>query len=79
MTAASLLLIVQGIQAAISAAPEVESVVENAKTWVSSLFSSGVITIAQQNAVNAQIDAIVAAFAGGTTPPEFQVQPDPGS
>lgn len=70
-------LIIQGVEAAISAAPAIESVVTAAKDWITSLASNGVITIAEQNRVHAHVDAYAAAVRSGIVPPEFTVEPDP--
>lgn len=77
MTAATFALVVQGIQAAIAAAPQIEAVATSAKNFITTLFENGVITAAQQNAVHAHVDAVAAAVANGQTPPEFVVAPDP--
>jgi hypothetical protein len=77
MDPATLMLIVQGVGAAISAAPQIEAVVVSAKNFITSLFEGGVITIDQQAAVHSHIDALVAAANSGTVPPEFQVGADP--
>lgn len=77
MSIASILLIVQGIQAAIAAAPGVIAVVEKGKDLISALFTAGKITKEQQDALHARIDADAALAASGIVPPEFQVEPDP--
>lgn len=77
MTAAALALVIQGIQAAIAAAPQIEAVVTAGKDYITALFSAGAITADQQNAVHAHVDAVAAAVASGQTPPEFVVAPDP--
>ena len=77
MTPTAFLLIVQGIQAAIAAAPEIASIMTAAKDFVSSLFGAGVITAAQQDALHAHIDDLVFALLNGNEPPEFTIEPDP--
>lgn len=74
---ATVLLVLQAIQAAISAAPGVVDIVEKGKALISSLFAAGVITKDQQDALHLQVDAIAAMVAAGITPPHWQVEPDP--
>lgn len=74
---ATILLIVQGIQAAIQAAPMVVGIVNSAKAYIASLFEAGLISKAQQDAIHAHVDAIAASAASGQTPPEFTVEADP--
>ena len=77
MSPATLALIVQGIQVAIQAAPEVEAVALKGKELITELFTAKKISIEQQAAVHAHVDAVAAAVASGQTPPEFTVEPDP--
>lgn len=70
-------LIIQGVQAAIQFAPQAEEIAEKGKALITSLFESGAISVATQNAAHAHIDAIQAAVQAGTVPPAWQVQPDP--
>ena len=77
MTSAELLLIVQGIEAAIAAAPEIVDLIEKAKAFITSLSDAGLITKATQDALHAHVDARCAAAIAGTVPPEFTVEPDP--
>ena len=64
MTSAELLLIVQGIEAAIAAAPEIVDLIEKAKAFITSLSDAGLITKATQDALHAHVDARCAAAAG---------------
>lgn len=77
MTPATLLLIVQGIQAAISAAPSVVDIAIRAKDFIASLFRAGLITKERQDAVHAHVDAYQAALLSGQEPPHWQVEADP--
>lgn len=77
MTPATILLIVQGIQAAISAAPAAVEIVAKAKEFISALFSANAITKAQQDALHAHIDSLQALALAGVVPSHWQVQPDP--
>ncbi len=77
MTPAILALIIQGLQAAISAAPQLKEIYQNARDLINNLFSAKAITIDQQNALHAHIDAIETAFENGQEPPAWQVEPDP--
>lgn len=71
--------ILQGIQIAITAAPELIKIVDDVKAMFAGWFGKGVITVEQQNAVHAYLDAIVAMSQAGIVPPAWQVQPDPVS
>ncbi len=77
MSPAILALIVQGLQAAIEAAPQIASVVAKAKDLISELFAAGVITAQQQADVHQHVDATCAAALAGRPSPAWQVQPDP--
>ncbi len=74
---ASLPLIIQGILAAIQAAPGVIDVVNKAKDFITSLTGAKLITVEQQNALHAYVDAHAALVAAGITPPAWTVEPDP--
>lgn len=73
----TLIVILQGIQAALSAAPQVEAVITAAKEWLDALADNGVIPSATQNALHAWVDTHAEIVAAGITPPAWQVQPDP--
>jgi hypothetical protein len=77
MNTETIQLIIQGIEAAISAAPQFEEVVTKAKEFISSLTSAGLITKAVQDALHARVDIVCAAALAGDVPPEFTVEPDP--
>jgi hypothetical protein len=70
-------LIVQGIQAAIAAAPQVESLAIKAKDFISELFSQGLISKETQDALHAHVDEICAALLAEQAPPAWTVEPDP--
>lgn len=70
-------LIMQGIEAAISAAPQVEALVVKAKDFIASLFGAGLITKATQDSLHARIDAVCAAALAGQVPPAWTVEADP--
>lgn len=72
-------LIIQAIEAAIAAAPQIEKAVASAKTWVTGLFESGAIDVVTQNKIHSHIDGIQAAVVAGTVPPAWTVEADPGS
>jgi hypothetical protein len=74
---AAIPLIIQGVQLAIAAAPQVEAIAKSAKDFFSSLFSAGLISKATQDALHAHVDACQAAALSGTVPPEFTVEADP--
>lgn len=68
------ILAIQAFQAAITAAPQVEALVVKAKDYLSEMFSAGLITKEQQNALHAHVDSLCAAFLAGNVPPEFTVE-----
>lgn len=77
MNAAGILLIIQGIQAALTAAPQIEALAEEARKWLAALFEAGVITAEVQNQLDAHVTEVVKAVLEGNPPPEFTVEPDP--
>jgi hypothetical protein len=77
MNPATLALIVQGLQAAITAAPGVISVAEQAYALIAALFSAQAISAEQQDALKAHIDGVMEAVLNEQTPPHWQVEPDP--
>lgn len=62
------------VQLAIAAAPSVKKVYEDGKALVQGLFSSGLITKAEQDKLMTWADAHQAAVLAGETPPEFKVE-----
>jgi hypothetical protein len=77
MNSAIIFAILEGIKAAITAAPLAIEVVEKAKALISSLFTAKVITAEQQNALHLEVDAYAAMVAAGIVPLAWQVEPDP--
>lgn len=73
------LLILQGIQAAIQAAPGVLEIVKKGKDFISSLISGGIITVDQQKKLHARVDQIADDFANGRVPAAWMVEADPDS
>ena len=70
-------LVLSGIQAALAASPAVANLVIQAKDWITALFSAGVITRAQQDALHGVCDAHQAAVLAGQRPDALVVDPDP--
>lgn len=70
-------VILQGIIAALTAAPKVAELAIEAKKFIEALFTNQVITAEQQNAMKAEVDAIVALSQAGIVPSHWQVEPDP--
>jgi hypothetical protein len=70
-------LILQGFQAAITAAPEVAALVVKAKDYITTLFEAGLISKAVQDQCHAHVDAICEAVLAGRIPPELTIEPDP--
>lgn len=77
MNAAVIFAILQGLQAAIAAAPLAIEIVEKAKALIDSLFTAKLITAAQQNALHLEVDAYAAMAAAGIVPLAWTVEPDP--
>ena len=74
---AIILSIVSGIEMAMKLAPGVISVVNAARAFISSLFSAGKITIAQQTAIFERLDAVYAIYLAGGEPDAWEVDADP--
>ncbi len=74
---ATIALIVQGIQAAIQAAPAIASVAIAAKDWIASLFAAGLISAETQNRIFAHVDFVCEAALAGTESPAWLVEADP--
>lgn len=79
MGAAAIPIILQGILAAINAAPQVLEVISSAKQLIDSLVTGKVISTEQQTALRAYVDAHAALLASGITVPSsaWAVEPDP--
>ncbi len=77
MTPAAVALLIQGIQAAIAAAPQIADVALKAKQFIASLFGAGVISQGTQDKIHAHVDAICAAAIAGQELPEWTVEADP--
>lgn len=77
MNPAVLALILQGIQAAIAAAPQVIDIVTKGKDFITALFTANLITKAQQDALHAHVDSMSALAMAGIVPDSWKVEPDP--
>ena len=77
LTAASIASIAVDIQLAIAAAKYATPVVLAAKDFITALFQSGAITIEQQSALHAHLDALMLAAINRQTPPSWTVVADP--
>lgn len=71
------LLILQGITAAIQAAPQVAEIVTKGKELIGSLVSGDLITKEQQDALHHRVDVVTEAAKRGEKPPAWEVEPDP--
>lgn len=72
------ILILNGITAAISAAPQVMEIVQKGKELITALTGAGIITAEQQDTLHAHVDAELEKFkSGDTTPPAWLVEKDP--
>jgi hypothetical protein len=65
------------IESAIRYAPDAIKVVAQAKQFFQALLGEGVISVAQQNALNAHVDAFLLGFKAGVIPPAWIVEADP--
>lgn len=74
---AALPLILQGILAAVQAAPQVAELIKGAKDFITSLTTAKIITADQQNLLHAWVDNQSALAASGIVPPSWKVEPDP--
>ena len=70
-------MLIQGVQAAIQAAPQVIALVESGKNMITALFTAKLITAEQQSVLHAHIDSISAMAKAGIVPAHWQVQADP--
>ncbi|HEV2207321.1 MAG TPA: hypothetical protein VG167_00985 [Verrucomicrobiae bacterium] len=78
MTATAILaLVIQGLQAAVAAAPLAEDLGVKAKAFITSLFTANIITKEQQDAAHAHVDSICALAKAGIVPDHWKVEPDP--
>lgn len=69
--------ILQGILAAVSAAPQVAAVIDGAKALISGLVEAKMITTDQQNALHTWVDTQAKLASVGITAPAWTVEPDP--
>jgi hypothetical protein len=76
---ATLSLIIQGIVAALNAAPKAIEVINAAKAYISSLFTAGLISAEAQKLLHDYVDAHAALLASGVVIPSsaWAVEPDP--
>lgn len=65
------------VQQLIATAPDVIAFAAKVKTWITDLFSSGVITVEEQAALMARVNDICAAILTGAQPEHWKVEPDP--
>lgn len=73
------LLIIQGVMAAVAAAPRAVALANSAREFVSQMFQEGLVSKEVQDATFQYCESISAAAKAGIIPPSFQVQPDPES
>lgn len=69
--------ILQGVLAAVSAAPQVQAVIAGAKGIISGLVEAKMITVEQQDALHGWVDTQAKLAAVGITAPAWTVEPDP--
>jgi len=71
------LAIMAAIQGAIAIAPDVIKLAASAKTFITDLFGSGVITAQEQNDMHTRVTALCIARLKGELPAHWAVEPDP--
>lgn len=69
--------IIQAVIAGIQAAPQIQSLVEAGKNYITELFKAGQISAETQNATFTYVDAVCEAAKAGVIPVAAQVMPDP--
>jgi len=77
MNPATLLLILQGIEAVLAVAPGAVDFIAKSKALIDSLFTAKLISKAEQDALKARIDSAAVLFATGIIPDYLKVEPDP--
>jgi hypothetical protein len=77
MNPATILLILQGFEAAINAAPKVVELVTKAKDFISSLFAAGLISKERQEAMFLRVESRAAMANAGIIDEGWTVDPDP--
>jgi ribosomal protein S5 len=70
-------LILAGVNAVLTAAPEITNLVNQVKATVDRLFGAGIITREEQDRLKAHCDAHMQARLRGERPPELVIDPDP--
>ena len=69
--------IIELIRAAISAAPQAIEVIQGARATIDALFTAKLITVEQQKRLHDHVDKLCEAALTLSTPPAWEVQPDP--
>ena len=77
MNPATVLIVLQLVQAIIAAAPSIVEGVKQAKLAIDALFSFGIIDDTIQNATKLYVDGLAAIAELGVPPPHWQVRPNP--
>lgn len=70
-------MILQGLQAAITGAPQVVELVTKSKELIDAMFKAGLITKAQQDLAHQQADLWQEMALAGMLPVWWKVEPDP--
>lgn len=71
------IIVLNGLTAALTAAPQVTALAEKAKDFFKSMTGGGLISSEQQDALDARVDQIVESALLGKLPPQWSVEPDP--
>jgi hypothetical protein len=77
MTPQEIALLAQGLQAAIAATPQVIAVAQKAADLIKELATAEAITVEQQDALQAHMNAVMDAALAGENPPHWKMEPDP--
>ena len=71
------ILVLNGLTAALTAAPQVVELAQKAKDFFGSMTGAGLITADQQDTLHARVDQIQQAALEGKLPPAWTVELDP--
>lgn len=71
------ILVLNGLTAALTAAPQVEELIIKAKDFFTSMFNADLISAEQQDALHTRVDQITDAALKNQLPPAWSVEPDP--
>lgn len=77
MSATQVIAWMAAVQGLMNIAPDVFAFAGKAKQWVNDLYTQGIISAAQQDALNERVTAICEAVMKNEEPSHWQVEADP--